>query len=77
MNYFGMIESYLYGSLPPEDEIAFERQLDRDPELVVETSRRLNGGLPFGGDVPSDVFGSQNADEERSLVSDRMTEQVH
>lgn len=77
MNYFGMIESYLYGSLPPEDEIAFERQLDRDPELVVETSRRLNGGLPFGIDLPGETFGSQNADEARNLVNDNMIERVH
>lgn len=76
MHYFDMIESYLYGSLPPEDEIAFERQLDRDPELVLETSRRLNGGLPFGGDVPGETFGSQNADDERDLVRDKQPEKA-
>ena len=77
MNYYGMIESYLYGSLPPEDEIAFERQLDRDPELVVETSRRLNGGLPFGIDMPSDTFGTREADDARNLVGEMKTEQAY
>jgi hypothetical protein len=77
MNYYGMIESYLYGSLPPEDEIAFERQLDRDPELVVETSRRLNGGLPFGIDMPSNTFGTQDADDAQNLVGERKPERVY
>lgn len=42
MNYRNMIEPYLYGNLSPEDEVAFERQMSRDPALVDETSRRLN-----------------------------------
>ena len=42
MNYRNMIEPYLYGNLSPEDEVAFERRLSRDPALAEETSRRLN-----------------------------------
>jgi ferric-dicitrate binding protein FerR (iron transport regulator) len=42
MNYRNMIEPYLYGSLSPEDEVAFERQMSRDPALVEAAARRLN-----------------------------------
>lgn len=42
MNYRNMIEPYLYGNLSPEDEVAFERQMSRNPALLDETSRRLN-----------------------------------
>lgn len=42
MNYHNMIEPYLYGSLSPEDEVAFERQMTRDPALVEAAARRLN-----------------------------------
>lgn len=76
MNYYALIEPYLYGNLPPEDELAFERQLDRDPDLVVETSRRLNGGLPFGGDVPDGMFGSQDIESAQCLVSNEKAEEV-
>lgn len=33
MNYHDMIEPYLDGSLPPEEQQAFEQQLVRDPAL--------------------------------------------
>ena len=49
MNYRHMIEPYLYGNLSPEDEVAFERQLSRDPALVEETSRRLNAEEALSG----------------------------
>lgn len=42
MNYHTMIEPYLYGNLSPEDEVAFERQLSRDPALAEAAGRRLN-----------------------------------
>ena len=44
-----MIEPYLYGNLSPEDEIAFERQLIRDPILVEATGRRLNARETLSG----------------------------
>lgn len=49
MNYHHMIEPYLYGSLSPEDEIAFERQLMRDPALVEATGQRLNARETLAG----------------------------
>lgn len=49
MNYHHMIEPYLYGSLSPEDEIAFEKQLMRDPALVEATGRRLNARETLSG----------------------------
>lgn len=49
MNYRNMIEPYLYGNLSPEDEVAFERQLSRDPALAEEASRRLNAEEALSG----------------------------
>ncbi|MBV6439960.1 MAG: hypothetical protein DYG98_14225 [Haliscomenobacteraceae bacterium CHB4] len=49
MNYRNMIEPYLYGNLSPEDEVAFERQLSRDPALAEEASRRLNAEETLSG----------------------------
>ena len=36
MNYFRLIEPYLHGSLSPEEQQAFERQLVRNPALANE-----------------------------------------
>ena len=49
MNYHHMIEPYLYGNLSPEDEVAFERQLSRDPDLADATGRRLNAEEVLAG----------------------------
>lgn len=43
MNYFEWIEPYLTGSLSPEEEELFERQLDRDPDLKEALARRFSG----------------------------------
>ncbi len=42
MNYFKLIEPYLYGSLSPEEQLVFERQLARNPALANETSLRFS-----------------------------------
>ncbi len=49
MNYHNMIEPYLHGSLSPEDEVAFERQLSRDPALAEAAGRRLNAEEALAG----------------------------
>lgn len=49
MNYHAMIEPYLYGNLSPEDEVAFERQLSRDPALAEAAGRRLNAEEALAG----------------------------
>jgi ferric-dicitrate binding protein FerR (iron transport regulator) len=49
MNYHTMIEPYLYGNLSPEDEVAFERQLSRDPALAEAAGRRLNAKEALAG----------------------------
>ncbi len=42
MNYFKLIEPYLYGSLSPEEQLIFERQLARNPALANEISIRFS-----------------------------------
>ena len=42
MNYFKLIEPYLYGSLSPEEQAFFERQLARNPALANEMSVRFS-----------------------------------
>lgn len=59
MDYYHLIEPYLYGTLDPEDEMAFERQLSRDPDLAQATSRRLNAGEALSG-----LFKPEPAPEE-------------
>jgi ferric-dicitrate binding protein FerR (iron transport regulator) len=49
MNYHTMIEPYLHGNLSPEDEVAFERQLTRDPALAEAAGRRLNAEEALAG----------------------------
>lgn len=49
MNYHTMIEPYLHGTLSPEDEVAFERQLSRDPALAEAAGRRLNAEEALAG----------------------------
>ncbi len=59
MNYYHLIEPYLYGTLDPEDEVAFERQLSRDPDLAQATSSRLNAEQALAG-----IFKPEPAPEE-------------
>jgi hypothetical protein len=42
INYFDWIDSYLHGTLKPEEEVLFERQLDRNRELAEEVSRHFS-----------------------------------
>ncbi len=42
MNYFKLIEPYLYGNLSPEEQLVFERQLTRNPALANEFSIRFS-----------------------------------
>lgn len=41
-NYFRLIEPYLYGHLSPEEQLAFERQLTRNPALANELTMRFS-----------------------------------
>lgn len=60
MNYHHMIEPYLYGSLSPEDEVAFERQMSRDPSLAAAAGERLNAQASLTG------FSGNNAHTRRT-----------
>lgn len=42
MNYVKLIDPYLYGSLSPEEQLVFERQLARNPVLANEFSIRFS-----------------------------------
>ncbi len=42
VNYFRLIEPYLFGSLSPEEQQAFERQLVRNPALANEFTLRFS-----------------------------------
>lgn len=41
-NYFRLIEPYLHGNLSPEEQLAFERQLTRNPALANELTLRFS-----------------------------------
>lgn len=42
VNYFRLIEPYLFGNLSPEEQQAFERQLVRNPALANEFTLRFS-----------------------------------
>ncbi|MBX2893424.1 MAG: hypothetical protein KF734_21100 [Saprospiraceae bacterium] len=42
MNYFRLIEPYLFGKLCAEEQLAFERQLVRNPALANEFTIRFS-----------------------------------
>jgi anti-sigma factor RsiW len=42
VNYFRLIEPYLFGNLSPEEQVAFERQLVRNPALANEFRMRFS-----------------------------------
>ncbi|GEM_PF-3161835 len=66
MNYHHMIEPYLYGSLSPEDEVAFERQMSRDPSLAEAAGERLNARASLTG------FSGNYSDTRRPSGGSRM-----
>jgi len=66
MNYHHMIEPYLYGSLSPEDEVAFERQMSRDPSLAEAAGERLNARASLAG------FSGNHSYTRRSSAGSRM-----
>lgn len=41
-NYFRLIEPYLFGNLSAEEQLAFERQLTRNPALANELTLRFS-----------------------------------
>jgi len=41
-NYFRLIEPYLFGNLSAEEQLAFERQLTRNPALANELTMRFS-----------------------------------
>ena len=67
MNYHAMIEPYLYGNLSPEDEVAFERQLSRDPALAEAAGRRLNAEEALAG-IPEYQAASHPRSSARILL---------
>ncbi|HRI62461.1 MAG TPA: hypothetical protein PK228_22125 [Saprospiraceae bacterium] len=67
MNYHNMIEPYLHGTLSPEDEVAFERQLSRDPALVEAAGRRLNAEEALAG-IPEYRAVSHRPSAARTLL---------
>ncbi len=42
MSYFRLIDPYLHGSLSPEEQLVFERQLSRNPALANEFRMRFS-----------------------------------
>jgi hypothetical protein len=66
MNYHNMIEPYLYGSLSPEDEVAFEKQLSRDPALAEAAGRRLNAEEALSG-IPEFQAATRQRSSARTL----------
>jgi hypothetical protein len=42
VNYFRLIDPYLFGTLSPEEQVAFERQLLRNPALANEFRMRFS-----------------------------------
>ncbi len=68
MNYHHMIEPYLYGSLSPEDEVAFERQLSRDPSLSEATGHRLNAKSALAGFSEFEVVPQHRPSSARMLL---------
>jgi len=74
MNYFHLIEPYLHGALPPEDEIAFERQLSCDPALAEEASRRLNGRPMTDADTSEHTSGERPSGEALKVADGKEVE---